>query len=229
MSPQFSAKPGRRERHLKRKFRNPLFPEEARQIDQSEVNLARQEDDQELQDFSQAFQEILKTIAELPANVESQVILDIKDRIDRMVEQVWGLGGDRSGERDGLTRLHHAIGQAIRDGAANDPEALARLEEEAQARELHWQLLQTPVVADLLYPQTPILPEDLIPTLLSQDTEDFAAAMNLFDDNQRQFVLAQAHQLLDGRDDDGTLDNARERIRQMEQLAAELSQTPSAH
>ena len=58
---------------------------------------------------------------------------------------------------------------------------------------------------------------------------NFAAAMNLFDDNQRQFVLAQAHQLLDGRDDDGALDNARERIRQMEQLAAELSQTPSAH
>jgi hypothetical protein len=223
MSPQFSDKPGRRERHLKRKFRNPLYSGAEQKVAQADVNQARQEDEQELLGFSNAFQEVLKTI------VESQVILDLKERVDRLYEQACGLGGDRSGEREGLDRLHQAIAQAIRHGAGNDVEALTRLDEEAQARAMHMQLLQYDIVADLLYPETPIRPEDLIPALLSQDADALEAVMTLFDDEQRQFVLVQARQLLEALGDGSELDSARERVQQLEQRVADTHPVPSAH
>ena len=229
MSPQFSDKPGRRERHLQRKFRNPLYSEAEKKVTPADVNQARQEDEQELREFTEAFQEVLETIAELPGNVESQVILDLKERVDRLYEQACGLGGDRSGEREGLDRLHQAIAQAIRHGAGNDVEALTRLDEEAQARAMHMQLLQYDLVADLLYPETPIRPEDLIPALLSQDADALEAVMTLFDDEQRQFVLAQARQLLEALGDGSELESARERVQQLEQRVADTHPAPSAH
>jgi len=229
MNPLFSDKPGRRERHLKRKFKNRLFAEDARRVDQDMVNLAREQDDQELLAFSEAFQQVLKTIAELPGNVDSQIILDLKDRIDRLYEQVCGLGGDRTAEREGLARLHGAISQAIREGASTDPQALAKLDEEAQARELHWQLLDTPIVADLLFPDSPINPDELIATLLSQDADAFAVAMSMFDGAQRQVVLAQAKKLMEGKDDDVALNDARARVQYLEQLSADDAGSAPAH
>ena len=229
MNPLFSDKPGRRERHLKRKFKNRLFTEDARRVDQAAVNQAREQDDQELLAFAESFQEVLKAIAELPGNVDSQIILDLKDRIDRLYEQVCGLGGDRAGEREGLTKLHRAISQAIRDGASTDPQALAKLDEEAQARELHWRLLDAPIVADLLFPDSPIIPNELIPTLLSEDADAFATAMSLFDDAQRQVVLEQARKLLEGREEDVALNDARARVHYMEQLSTGEAGNEPAH
>jgi hypothetical protein len=229
MNPFFSDKPGRRERHLKRRFKNRLFPEDARRVDQAAVNQAREQDEQELLAFSKAYQQVLKTIAELSGNVDSQIILDLKDRIDRLYEQVCGLGGDRSSERDGLTRLHRVISQAIRDGASADPQAMAKLDEEAQAHELHWKLLDHAIVADLLYPDSPINPDELIPALLSEDADAFANAITIFDDNQRQVVLAHALKLLEGREEDRALDEARARVRYLEQLAADDAGTTPAH
>jgi hypothetical protein len=229
MNPLFSDKPGRRERHLKRKFKNRLFTEDARRVDQAMVNQAREQDEQELLAFSEAYQQVLKTISELSGNVDSQIILDLKDRIDRLYEQVCGLGGNRSQERDGLTRLHRVISQAIREGASADPQALAKLDEEAQAHELHWRLLDQAIVADLLYPDSPINPDEMIPALLSQDADAFAEAVTIFDDAQRQVVLVHARKLLEGTEEDRALDGARERVRYLEQLATDDPGETPAH
>ena len=46
MSPQFSEKPGRRERHLQRMAENSLFSEEARQVSDEAISVAREQDDE---------------------------------------------------------------------------------------------------------------------------------------------------------------------------------------
>jgi hypothetical protein len=219
MSRRFSEKPGRRERHLRRKADNRLFAKSTRDVSDEAIAQARKQDGQELLAFSTAYQEILKTIANLQGNVDTQVILDIKERIDRLYEQVCGLAGDRSEEKQGLTKLHHAITRAIRDGAEGDVEAIARLDEEARAREMHLQLLERPIIADLLYPDSPITPDELVPSLLSEDVDSFATAMGLFSDEQRRLLLTQARALLAGRDDESELDDARACLLILEDLA----------
>ena len=223
MSSHFLEKPGRRERHLQRKADNKLFAESARNVTDEAINQAREQDDQELLSFSEAYQEILKTIAELPGNVDSQIILELKDRIDRLYEQVCGLGGDRSKEKDGLIKLHQAITQAIRDGAGTDAEAVTRLDEEAQAREIHWHLLEQPILADLLFPDSPIAPDELVPSLLNENIESFGVAMDIFNDEQRKLILSQARELLSGRDQEIALDQARACLNLLEELVGEAS------
>ena len=219
MSRRFSEKPGRRERHLRRKADNRLFAMSARDVSDEAIAQARKQDGQELLAFSKAYQEILKTIADLPGNVDTQVIIDIKERIDRLYEQVCGLAGDRSEEKQGLTKLHHAITRAIRDGAEGDVEAITRLDEEARAREIHLQLLEQPIIADLLYPDSPITPGELVPSLLSENAESFTIAMGIFNDEQRRLLLTQGRALLSGRDDESDLDDARACMLILEDLA----------
>lgn len=219
MSRRFSETPGRRERHLQRKADNRLFARSARDVSDEAIVQARKQDNQELLAFSRAYQEILKTIADLPGNVDTEVILDIRERIDRLYEQVCGLAGDRSEEKQGLARLHQAITQAIRDSAEGDVEAITRLDEEARAREIHLQLLEQPIIADLLYPDSPITPDELVPSLLSEDVDSFATTMGIFSDEQRRLLLTQAHALLAGRDDKSELDRGRACLLILEDLA----------
>lgn len=206
-----------------RKRGNTLFTDS--NVSDEALAGARADDDRELSAFAESYGEILKTIAELSGNVDSQVILDIKDRVDRLYEQSCGLGGDRESEKQGLARLYQAITQAIRDGAAHDAEAMKKLDEEALAHEVHWQLMQQPVVADLLFPDSPITPRDLVPTLLSEDATGFSKAMEIFRDEHRILILRQARKLLAEHKQGAALKNARARLHYLEQLVEQNGKT----
>lgn len=212
MAPEFSSKPGRCERHLQRKFNNPIFPVEVRVVSQDQVEAARALDDEEFQHFSDDYQAILQEIADLAQNVDSEVVLKLKQRLDQLYEQVCGLGGDRTAEKRGLTKLHQAVNQAITTGAAGDPTAEEKLSQETQARDIHWQLLEEPLVADLLRPDSPISQDDLLPSLLSEDAGSFGVAMGMFDPEQRRSLLTQAEAWLKDREEEPGLDNARARV-----------------
>ncbi|MEE8387265.1 MAG: hypothetical protein V3R65_01700 [Acidiferrobacterales bacterium] len=220
MALKFSCKPGRCERHLQRKFNNPLFPEEKRVVSQDQVEAAYALDKEEFQHFSDDYQTILQEIADLAENVDSEVVLKLKQRLDQLYEQVCGLGGDRTAEKKGLTKLHQAVNQAITTGAAGDPTAEEKLAQEAQARNVHWQLLEEPLVADLLRPDSPISQDDLLPSLLSEGAGSFGVAMGMFDSAQRRSLLTQAETLLQGREEEPGLENARARVEFLQGLVA---------
>ena len=84
----------------------------------------------------------------------------------------------------------------IERGAAGDPQAIDELAQERAARETHFELLKTPLVADLLHPQTCIAADELAPTLLSADETDLTAALQLFDLEQLSALYADAGALL---------------------------------
>lgn len=220
MAPNFSTQPGRCERHLQRKFNNPLFPNTDQQVSQDQAAIARQRDQEELQQFSEDFQTILQEIVGLAQNVDSEIILKLKQRLDRLYEQVCGLGGDRSADKAGLSKLHQVINQAIAKGAAGDTHAEEKLVQEAQARNIHWQLLEEPLVADLLLPDSPIPQDDLLPSLLSESASSFGATMTMFSPEQCRSLLAQAEVLLLGREDEPELENARACFKILRGLAA---------
>lgn len=181
MSLIFSQLPGRHERHLLRKLDNPLFPEEERVISPSQLLAAQRQDQAELVEFVTGLRSLVQQAIDLKPNEESDVILEIKARLDMAYEQASVLADDQIETKNAIQRLTQVIMNTIRSNAGADPTALHELQQEEIARNTHYSMLRYPIVADLLHPESTILEDELAPTLLSEDPQGLQAALELFD------------------------------------------------
>mgnify|MGYP006909080424 CR=1 FL=1 len=197
MTSLFGTRPGAQERHLRRRFNNPLFAPARRQVSPAELAAAELTDREEQAQFLELFRGLVEEAASLRPSEESETILDLKARLDRAYEQCAGLGGDQAQPKAALRKLVELVMVAVRRGAGVDPTALEELGREAEARTLHYRLLEYPLVADLLRPDSPIGSEELVPTLLSEPLEATAAALQLFDEEQRAEIRTEARALLE--------------------------------
>jgi hypothetical protein len=190
--------PGRRERHLLRRRDNPLFPPDRREVGAGELAAARAADAAEAQAFARDLTALLEKASHLTGQVESDVILGLKEEADRLYEQCRGLGDGHQPQEQGLQRLLEVLMAAVRQGAGNDPQALDELAQEEAARAMHQRLLQAPLIADLLHPESPIRDDELVPTLLSAEPETFTAALGLFEPEQVAEILSTGRDLVAG-------------------------------
>jgi hypothetical protein len=212
----FSERPGARERQLQRRAENPLFGVRA-SVYPSEVEEARRRDQTEVRDFYETLRGLVEDAANLAPNVESDVVLGLKERLDQAYEQASGLAGDQSDARNAIRRLVSVTMKAVWVGAGADVQAHAELEQEEAAREAHFQLLDQPLVADLLNPNSPIEQTELIPTLLTESSEAVAAALCLFDTGQLELICRDARELLGRLESEGIhLAEAWDRFQQIE-------------
>lgn len=201
----FSERPGIRERQLKRRYNNPFFSQDKQQVTQEELKSARQQDKQEVINFTEALQNLLADVSQFSAREETDVILQTKEKADRLYEQCIGLAGDHERERQGLLKLNEVIMAAIKQAAGSDPLAHEELEKEQQAREIHLALLECQLVADILRPDGMIDENDLLPTILSEDEESIQMAMTLFSEEQQQVLHEQAVEIQKHLQDEGKL------------------------
>ncbi len=190
-----SDNPGSFERHLLRKIENPLFIDPPELTDDTLEEAQRQDHDIIVQ-FTQVFKETLEQTIALKGNEESEVILGLKDKLDKLYEQASAIGDEQSKARKGIVKLLQVIMLSIRKGAGNDAHAHQELDQEEQAREAHFSLLKSPLVADLLNPASPIQKDELAAVLLSADKDDLALAVQLFDQEQIQMVINQSTDLI---------------------------------
>ncbi len=193
--PQFLEQPGLRERQLRRRHGNPLFSAEQQNVTAAQLDDARQQDEQEQQQFAQSLRDLLTDVSQFVGREETDKILQTKERADKLYEQCIGLAGDHERERDGLLKLNDVIMTAIRAAAGQDPLALDELENEQQARAIHLALLECQLVADILSPDNALQEDELLPTILSEDEESIHMAMTLFNNEQRALLEQQAEQL----------------------------------
>ena len=225
-TPLFSREPGAHERHLRRLHDNPLFPAERRQVSERDVLAARRRDQQLLETFLERFHRIVQRAVELDANVQSDVILELKEELDRCYEEAATLAGDQSRIKEAIVRLVDTIMQAVRKGAEHDVEALRKLDDEDQARALHFELLEEPLVADLLNPESVIAEGDLLPTLLGADAPILDKVLTLFSPEQLAVMIREARTLFDNSNADAaTLERARANLGRMEDAATEQAGT----
>lgn len=196
----FSNKPGRHERHLLRKLDNPLFPRPVIDPADEEILEVQRLDHEELLAFITELRQLVQQAIELKPNEESQVILDLKADLDKSYEKACTMADEQEGNKQAIHQLINVIMRTIRVNAAGDPQAEQQLNEEEQARALHFALLEQPIVPDLLDPDTLIREDELVPCLLSESKEGLAAALELFDEEQRTQLVAQAEQLVEAMD-----------------------------
>ncbi len=188
--------PGAHERHLLRKAGNALF--EGMQVTLTDDGLlqAQREDHALLQVYQQEFVDLLEQSQALAGHVESDTALALKERLERAYETASALGGQQDESKAALRKLLQLIMLAIRRGAGGDQHAQQELDQEEAARQAHFALLESPLVADLLNPASVISAQALLPTLLSAEQTDLALAVQLFDQPQLQVLLTQGEQLL---------------------------------
>jgi len=191
----FSESPGSRERHLIRKHENPLFlTREA--LTQSDIDIARQDDIDEYENFLTDFNDLLQEVSALTGSVETELILGMKERIDRLYERCVSFGIEQNEYKNALKNLHHTILSAIRQAAKADSMAIKELEREQEVRKLHIELMEYKLVSDLLREDSPIKDNELVPTLLSEDAEAVQVVMSLFEPDQQQAIREEAAALL---------------------------------
>jgi len=220
----FLARPGVRERHLKRQYNNPLFAQTQRQFDQQRLSGARYMDEKEAAEFTDKFHILLAEVAKLKPNEGSEVLLDLKSRLDESYELCSGLSGDHTNEQQAINKLVQVIMRSISQSAQGDAEAIQNLHEEELARNTHFQLLSFPLVADLLRPRSPIAQDQLVATLLSESGEALQAAFSLFDREHQQLIYQQAEQLLQAKAKySAQLSKAHEQLQLMAQLLASIN------
>lgn len=212
----FSERPGPRERQLRRRHGNPLFGAAA-DVDPEQLRQAKLADQAEARDFERAFPALLERALNLPPTAESDQVLALKEDLDKAYEQAAGLAGDQARLMEAINKLIGVIMRAVWKGAGNDSAAHEELRQEEEARRLHQELLEQPLIADLLNPDTPIPADELVATLLSETEPALAAALLLFDPSQLEALHTRASALVAGLDPAASIrDQAHRRLQQLE-------------
>lgn len=222
----FSNLPGHRERHLKRKHNNPLFTHSV--ISMAEIEQARLADVAEAEAFLNHFRDLVKQAVDVKPNADADIILRLKEQLDKAYEQASGLPGDHQEIKNMLKRLLKAIMQAIWKGVGNDTVAQQKLEMEEQARTQHFLLLEQPLIADLIRPDSAIAEDELVPTLLSESPQALASAMQLFSPAQQIQLYQSAAGLLNKADvSHPVVQQAQLRLREMHVMLQVMGERPN--
>jgi hypothetical protein len=195
MSIPFSELPGRHERHYKRRLDNPLFREPA-SLNDADLLDAQRQDHEELLAFITELRATVERALNLKPNEESDVILKLKEDLERLYETSAGLADEQGANQQALSQLLSAVMNTIRSSTTGDSLAEQEMAMEQQARQMHFELLQHALVADLLHPETLIAPDQLVPTLLSSPTEQVKAVMVVFDPDQLSMIAKEAEALI---------------------------------
>lgn len=195
----FTHKPGRRERHLRRRHENPLFDWPPREVPPEELLAAQKADHEEMTAFREDFLAVVRKAVELPPDAGSDIVLELKEALERHYEQSFGLPETHTEERAAIRKLIALIMQAVKRAAGVDPLANQELAEEEEAREIHFRLLEQPLVADLLHPGSPIGPTELAPAVLSATLDEVEAVLQVLDAAECAELADQAIRLLEDR------------------------------
>ncbi|MEE9356981.1 hypothetical protein [Candidatus Vondammii sp. HM_W22] len=201
-----------------RKHNNPLFPEAEREVTEQGLLEAQRLDHEELSDFITGFRTLVHKAVKLQPNEQSEVILEMKENLDKAYEQAAGLADDQSETKEAIKKLSALIMNAVRTGAGTDQTALQELDQEEQARSAHFELLEHPLVADLLSPDSPVAEANLMPTLLSASDEELTAALALFDNDQLILLCQQGEALFELTED--IPEQAKKQIKLIQSLLA---------
>jgi hypothetical protein len=222
----FSEMPGRHERYLVRKHDNPLFPESERVLTSGQLNEAQRLDHEELVAYIGDLRKLVGEAVTLGPHEQSDVILELKERLDQHYERACRLADDQTPNKEAIKKLIEVIMQAVWKGAGNDSLAQQQLEHEEEARRTHYALLEFPLVADLLDPESLIQEQELLPTLLSAEQAEFEAAVTLFDPSQLAALCEQGRGLLDKLDGGADhLSRARQRLAELNHLRESIQAT----
>ena len=193
----FSERPGRHERHFKRKIKNPLFPRPVNDHDDDDLLEVQKLDHEEIVEFLAKLKKLVQQAINLQANEESQVVLDLKAELEKLYEVACQLGDQQENNKAAIRDLLKVIMATVRSHAGGDSKAEIELQQEEIAREQHFSMLQHELVADLLDANSLILEDELAAVMLSEDEQQVVAALTMLEQEQRLLLANDAVKVLE--------------------------------
>ena len=199
---QFRKNPGCRERHLRRKLDNPLFPADQRGTTTKELSVEQRRDDDELAAFLSEVKSLVARVGDLSPDSNASEIVELKTHVDSYYEQCLGLPGDQRRVKAALIKLITELTRLDMQ-TMQDTESLVDLKNEQVNRLAHFTRLEFPLTADICREQTPVADGDLVPTLLSEPSDAVSAALSLFDADRVTSIREEARSLIQRRKEEG--------------------------
>lgn len=192
--------PGAFERHLQRRWRNPLFPAERRAVSTADVYEARLKD-------SQAFEDARKAVREIITGFEDNRWLSdlngFREHIDAAREQLQSVGGDIADLDDLLKKCRTLLMEEWRSRLRGDQQGLEALDEAEDAHTKKEALLGTTFWRQLKSPAAPIPKGELVPALLCEDPRTVARFVEVLPETERKDALHWAAAVISAADTEG--------------------------
>ena len=222
---KFSDTPGMRERQLIRRHNNPLFT--VNEVTMDDLQNAQREDFKEAEDFMKEFRDLVQQAVDLDDNSDPDVVLKLKEQLDKHYEKCAGLAGDQAEIKEMLNRLIKAIMQVMWKSIGNDSMARSKLEMEEQARSSHYTLLEYKIITDILRPDSIIEENNLMATLLSEEKEAIQVALQIFQPEQQLALCKMAGDALDKLDKEHPLfQNIEDKVIEMRNMLKAVNEMP---
>ncbi len=195
----FSERPGRHERHFRRKLKNALFPRPINEYTNDELLEVQRLDHEEIVTCLAQLRKLVEQAVALKENEESDVVLDLKAELEKLYETSCRLGDQQGNNKAAIRDLLKVIMSTVRGHAAGDSKAESELLQEEMARQQHFAMLEYVLVADLIDAETLILEDEFAAVMLSEDDAQVEKALELLDQDQRLLLAGEAVELLKNR------------------------------
>lgn len=184
----WSPSPGPHERHVRRRYRNLLFSEEAREVSQRDIDDARAKDRLFLAKLQQRFRVLLETVANPPNSINLTEGTDLMLEFDKLREEFIAEGTDALSWLPDVEKMEVALAQTIESALADQPGALAKYRAAEEMRLDSRALLVNPIVIE--FGRVP--PEHLVATVASADPEHIRIFLRALHGTPAQQVLREA-------------------------------------
>ena len=177
---KWSASPGAMERHLQRRYNNPLFPLHRQVVTSNDVYEARVADYQALADIRNELAELAREIyglTELPSDWPS-LLNGLRERLDKLEDHRLMAGGENESLGGAIAELRGKVMDLWRSALHNNARHLATLEKsESVQRERHAALYATDWMRQLRSHASPIPPQEVVAALLSDTPAEIETAV----------------------------------------------------
>jgi hypothetical protein len=161
---KWSKAPGCFERHLQRREGNALFPTERRRISGEEVAQARKKDEIDQQRFIQSIRNLENELENSQDTNPSSTLHDSSalQKIQTLLEEASSIGGNIQNEIHLLEATEENIIQRLNKSMPAGKDLLEKAKSISMTARI-------PIIALLKRSDTPILPGEEVPTILSED------------------------------------------------------------
>jgi hypothetical protein len=193
--------PGAHERHLQRRYKNPLFPSDRRTVSTVEVYAARVNDAEALEAARKTVVEIMRAFDD---NDWLYAFNEVRERIDATRQQLRRAGGDIATIDNLLKQYRKLVIDTWRARFQEDAQGLEGLEHaERIFAEKERSILGTSFGSQLTNPANPIPASEVIPALLCEDPDTVALYVQVLAGPERIEALKWAAEIVSAADKEG--------------------------
>lgn len=173
----WNERPGCFERHLQRQHRNPLFAVPPRRVSQEDIDAARARDAMERDELHAAVVGLAERVAGLDSSLTFHEANMLREEIDGLLQRAAALGSSALDDDARLTQLQDALLRDMRQVARQKPEAESAIAEAELFYRANVMGSRNSFLAQCTRVDSPIHPEEVLPSLLSEDIPTIHAAV----------------------------------------------------